>query len=272
MLAYNKNYMKYLKKKIKNIILSFKIFRFGVFKWLLLRGEAKYAYFQKHMYEYLAKQSKYSHDSKEDLVVGTYDLQNEWKDYDDYILKYVDESYKQKLALDFATGPGRNIIKYHDRFLRLDGVDISEKNIENAKENLRYHKVTEPVLYVNNGMDLSEIPSETYDFIMSTIALQHICVYTIRLNLLKEFYRVLKPGGRISLQMGYGSDIPNSVPYYGNDYAALLTNGHHDTQIESADYVKKDLEKIGFIGFEYWLRPSGPKSKQKEWIYFTALK
>ncbi len=258
---------------IKKVIFYLSVFRLGIFKWIFLRDEKKYAYFQKRMFDYWARQSQYKHnDSRQDLVVGSYAAQNEWGDYDEYIMKYVDGSFRNKIALDFATGPGRNITKYHDRFKRLDGVDISSVNIENAKKNLIEHGITLPNLYVNNGMDLEGIPSDTYDFVFSTIAMQHICVYNTRFNLLKEFYRVLKPGGRMSHQMGYGVDSPNSVDYFVNDYAALKTNGHRDTQVKSPDLVKNDLEKIGFKNFEYWIRPSGPGGKHKEWIYFTAVK
>ena len=261
-----------IKGPLARAALMVRVFRFDVFTWLFLRGEKKYAYFQKKMYDYWAKQSNYTATSTEDHVVGTYQLQNEWQDYDDYIMRYVDASYTNKLAIDFATGPGRNIIKYSPRFKRLDGVDISAQNIENAKENIAAHGLPLPNLYVNNGIDLADVPSDTYDLVISTIALQHICVHKIRYSLFEEFYRVLKRGGRISLQMGYGSDSPNSVPYLANDYAALQTNGLHDTQVESPDLLSHDLEEIGFTNFEFWIRPSGPKSPQKEWIYFTATK
>ena len=209
---------------------------------------------------------------KKDFVVGSYESQNRWKDYDDYLMKGVGKSYKNKLALDFGCGPGRNSIKYHDLFRRIDGVDISEELIKKAKENFKFHKVSLPKLFVNNGYDLSGIEDNTYDFVMSTIAMQHICVYSTRFNLLKEFYRILKKGGKISIQMGYGKDSPQSVGYYEDYYNSIRTNRGCDTRIESPAQVRKDLVKIGFKDFEYDIRPTGPGDIHPNWIFFWAKK
>lgn len=267
----NKEFIKETKKRIREIITYIKILGFGIFKWLLLKKEKKYSYFQKRMYNYLASISKYSpNQNLREYVVGSYKEHDRWKDYDEYLMKYVDETFLNKLALDFGTGPGRNIVKYHAYFKRLDGMDISEINIENAKKNLANHHV-EAKLYVNNGRNLADITDNFYDFVMSTITLQHICSHDIRYNLMKEFFRVLRPNGRISLQMGYGN-VPNSVGYAENDWNALETNGGRDTRVESSEELRNDLEKIGFKNFEYWIRPSGPGGAWKQWIFFAAIK
>lgn len=260
------------KKSFHKWITFLKASKFGFFKWIFLHGDEKYIYFQRKLYDYWAARSEYTINGIDDHVVGTYDLQNEWKDYDKYLFKHIDISYKNKLALDFATGPGRNIIKYHNKFKRIDGIDISRFNIENARKNLINHNISIPRLIVNNGMDLKEVSSNTYDFILSTIAMQHICVYKIRLNLFSEFFRVLKRGGHIAIQMSYGTEGVNSVPYYTNDYAAIETNGLKDTQIESPNQIGQDLKDIGFSKFEYWIRTAPAKGSTNKWIYFTATK
>ncbi len=247
------------------------VFGLSFFTWLFLPGEKRYAFFQKKMYENMASKSDYTPGKVKEYVVGAgYDDHNTWKDYDEYLMKYAGD-YKDKLALDFATGPGRNIIKYHNRFKRVDGVDISETNIKNARANLDSRDI-KTELYTNNGMDLSAIPSGMYHFVFSTIALQHICSYNIRRRLLTEFYRVLASGGRLSIQMGYGPGKKGSVGYHENAYWALLTNGGRDTRVESPDEVQKDLESIGFKNFEYWIRPPGPGETHPNWIFFTAVK
>jgi SAM-dependent methyltransferase len=127
-------------------------------------------------------------------------------------------------------------------------------------------------LYVNNGYDLADIPSDSYDLIMSTITLQHIPVYAIRFNLLREFHRVLKEGGRISIQMGYGAAAPQAVAYEEDYYNALATNRGCDTMITSPDQPRRDVEKIGFHSFAYWIREVGPGDTHPHWIFFTAVK
>jgi len=72
--------------------------------------------------------------------------------------------------------------------------------------------------------------------------------------------------------MGFGVDSPHSKGYYENFYAAEGTNRACDTRVEKPEQIKKDLEKIGFKKFEYWIRPTGPGDSHPNWIYFTAVK
>ena len=76
--------------------------------------------------------------SNKNPVVGSYDAHNNWEDYK--ILFENLENKKNKIVLDFACGPGRNIVKYNSLFKKMDGVDISPINIEKAKENLKINK------------------------------------------------------------------------------------------------------------------------------------
>ncbi len=243
-------------------------------KWLILKGPEKYIYLEKTWYNKEAKKSKYNQKEKVDFVVGTYEKQNEYEDYDKYILKNIDDSFKEKVALDFACGPGRNIVKYQKYFKRIDGADISEINIKNAKDNLTFEGVKIPNLYVTNGNDLGDASNNTYNFILSTIAMQHIPVYDIRFSIFKHMYRVLKPGGMISIQMGAGkSPNSNDHSYYDNYYEAKGTNRHADTMVEDPEFLRKDLEKIGFKNFKFWLRPPMPgETAHKHWIFFQAIK
>lgn len=237
-----------------------------------MEGAAKYIQMQLDTYNDYAARSHYETDEKVDFVVGSYSGHEEWKDYDNYLMWGVDETYKEKLALDFACGPGRNIIRYQDRFKRVDGADISPVNIENAEKNLAYHGVTIPKLYVTDGDNVSkEIEDGTYDFIMSTIAMQHICVHEIRYRIFEDMYRILKKGGKISIQMGYGGR-DGAVDYYANHYDAQGTNSLCDTRIDHVDQLWGDLEKIGFEEMDYWLRPTGPGDAHMNWIFFQATK
>jgi SAM-dependent methyltransferase len=153
-------------------------------------------------------------------------------------------------------------------------VDISSKNLENASIWLKHNNIdSENVkLILCNGIDLNNIKNEEYDIVMSTICMQHICVYDIRFNYFKEFYRILKPGGYITIQMGYGKPSPNSVDYYDNNYEALYTNRGCDTDISSHEQVEKDLLKIGFKNFNYYIRSVGPGDCHPNWIFFNAQK
>ena len=106
---------------------------------------------------------------------------------------------------------------------------------------------------------------------MSTITLQHICVYDIRFNYLKEFYRVLKPGGLLSIQMGYGEGKAGAVDYYCNNYDATSTNSNCDTMVTDVEQPINDLGKIGFKDIQVFVRPSY-SDKHPQWIYCKATK
>lgn len=227
-----------------------------------------YTIMQKNLYESLASQWNVNN---LDPVVGTFNEHNAWVDYE-YLFVDIPEKYK-KDVLDFGCGPGRNLVKYSDQFNRIDGVDIAQRNLQNASIWIRYNQKDEAKhkLILCNGVDISNIGNEEYDIVMSTISMQHICVYKIRLNYLREFYRVLKPGGYITLQMGYGGS-GTGVDYYYNSYEAIASNGGCDTNITDILQIQKDLEGIGFKNFKYYIRPVGPGDRHANWIFFNAQK
>jgi ubiquinone/menaquinone biosynthesis C-methylase UbiE len=202
-------------------------------------------------------------------VVGTFDLHNNWKDYENLFLRL--ENQNELVGLDFGCGPGRNIVNYNGRFKRLDGVDISPINIEKAKKYTSSRNI-ETQLYTSSGVDIDVVPSDEYDFVMSTITLQHICVYDIRYSIMKDIHRVLKSGGVFTAQMGFGSPSPQTVGYYENYYDAKDTNRACDVCIETAEQLESDLLKIGYNNFQYIVGNVGPGDIHPKWIYFSVVK
>ena len=151
-----------------------------------------------------------------------------------------------ELALDFGCGPGRMIKRLSPLFARIDGVDISSTSIKFAKElglNSQF--------YESSGIDLGDAPNETYDFVYSTIAVQHIPSLSIRMNIFGDMWRVLKPGAKICIQMAYHPTFAperGHAPYERDDFNANATNGDHDVVINEKDLplLKQDFEAIGF--------------------------
>lgn len=206
-----------------------------------------------------------------DHVVGSFDAHNKHEDYETLFDGIKTEN---KIALDFGCGPGRNLVKYYDRFKIIDGADISSINLEKAKLWLDYNnKSDRPTkLYQTDGISLNNIPDNTYDLVFSTITLQHIAVHEIRFNILKDMFRVLKDSGWISIQMGYGVAKLDTVYYFSNDYSIEKTNGSRDVRVESSDQIATDLTKIGFKNFNSIITHVGPGDNHSNWIFFKGQK
>lgn len=231
--------------------------------------------------KYTVMQREFFDNNAKKMAEGDHREHNDNPDYWDVLLsKIVDNpSYNGKIALDFGCGTGRNVKNLHFEsnagWARVDGVDISSNNIIEAEKEFKSVGMSEKdyKLYVNNGVDLSVLKSEEYDFVMSTIVLQHICVHEIRYSIMKEIYRVLKPGGLFSFQMGYGKSVPEySVDYYANNYDATGTNSACDTRVESPDQLIKDLEEIGFKNIEYIIKNSWSNTIHTDWIFVHSYK
>jgi ubiquinone/menaquinone biosynthesis C-methylase UbiE len=209
----------------------------------------------------------------DDHVVGSWRQHDEWTDYETFLMKYVHPA-DEYVALDFGCGPGRNIRRWSNWFKRIDGADISKVNIANARVFLQdqVSDAKSPNLFVTNGADCGDAPSNSYDFVFSTVCLQHICSHSVRFAILTDLYRVLKPGGRISIQMGFGSPSPMTVGYFEDNFSAEATNRSCDTEISDVSEPKSDFDKIGFQNFESWIRPVGPGDIHPSWVYMTATK
>ena len=241
-------------------------------------SDNKYSNLQNVAYDNMA--SMWSIKNK-NFVTGPFNRHNKWEDYNflfSGMFDFHDGGTKLPLAknmsaLDFGCGPGRNLEKYSSNFKRVDGVDISHVNLDNAKKWLKHTgSCRDNNLFKTNGTDLREISDSQYDVVMSTITLQHISVHEVRLNLFKEFYRVLVDSGWFTAQMGYGEGKLGAVPYYKNYYNSGSRNGRTDVYVESPDQLKEDLYKVGFNSFDYEIRPTGPADKHPNWIFFRAKK
>ena len=229
--------------------------------------------------DYLSMQNKYYDEyasqwslSFRDPVVGSYDAHNNWSDYDTVLFKDFDTN--GLVALEYGCGPGRNLVKFSKRFARIDGVDISDINIDKAKINLEHNGISGSNLYVTSGDNLSMIEDNAYDVVFAVICFQHICSHEIRFSILKDIYRVLKPGGKLCFQMGYGGKegIP-TAGYFDDVFDAASTNGHADVSITDESDIQKDLtEKIGYINYKSDIRETGPGDNHRNWIWIQVEK
>jgi SAM-dependent methyltransferase len=104
----------------------------------------------------------------------------------------------RKRALDFGCGVGRLTQPLADHFEEVQGVDVSPVMLEQARQ---FNRQGDRCQYVwNGGPDLRMFADRSIDLIYSKITLQHIRPRRVR-SYLKEFMRVLAPGGLLLFQL-----------------------------------------------------------------------
>ena len=227
----------------------------------------------------VSNDNKYTNMQKGAYVNGTsnHEEHNANPDYWNILLGDLKnkENWDGKVALDFACGRGRNITNMFNLcdWARIDGIDISEGNISQNKSDYANQNSN---WYCNNGVDVSDLKDNEYDFIMSTIALQHIPVYDIRKSLITDLLRTLKSGGLFSFQMGFGEGLESPIgprsSYFDNSYEVSGTNSRHDVRVHNEEEVVLDLLKIGYTNIKTEVKESYSDSGHTHWIYVKCYK
>lgn len=101
-------------------------------------------------------------------------------------------------ALDFGCGLGRLTQGICKRFAKTYGIDISPTMVAEAA---RYNRCGSACEYVvNDSNDLRRFDDDTFDFVCSSLVLQHIPPEASRIYI-EEFVRVLRPGGVLFFQL-----------------------------------------------------------------------
>jgi SAM-dependent methyltransferase len=104
----------------------------------------------------------------------------------------------RRRALDFGCGAGRLTQSLATHFDRADGVDISAPMIEIAERHNRHADRCH--YHLNVAPDLSLFPDATFDFVYTTLVLQHMAPrHSARY--VGELVRVLSPSGLLVFQL-----------------------------------------------------------------------
>ena len=127
---------------------------------------------------------------------------------------------RRGMALDFGCGAGRLTQPLCQHFSHVIGVDVAPSMIELAK---RYNQYGRKCRYIiNKATDLKIFEDNSFDFILSLITLQHLEPKFSK-QYLKEFIRILAPGGLLVFQIPSELIPQNSVSVTaeGNPLGAL---------------------------------------------------
>jgi SAM-dependent methyltransferase len=141
-------------------------------------------------------------------------------------------------------------------FKKVDGCDIAARLVEEARR--RLVDVPASQFYLTSGDNLGDAPKLAYDFIYSTIAMQHIAVRSIRMNILRAMAERLREGGCVTVQMGftkqlYGESLQAHAQWNEDRIHAGQTNSGCDVTITPMDLpsVVSDFNTF-FKNASYW--------------------
>jgi SAM-dependent methyltransferase len=138
-----------------------------------------------------------------------------------------------RLALDFGCGVGRLTVALAEHFDYVTGIDISTEMIARAIPNER-------VAYIQRD-SLETAGTARFDLVYSMVVLQHM-PQDLQHGYVREFFRVLKPGGVAMFHVPEGPDTGHpgwALSMYG------VTRGTVEEWIEDAGGELVDVEDLG---------------------------
>ena len=144
-------------------------------------------------------------------------------------------------ALDFGCGVGRLTRAMSDRFRECIGVDISSAMVNRATE-LNADKANCKFV-INIDPDLRQFKSQSFDFVYSSLVLQHLPTRRMARQYIAEFLRVIKPGGLVVFQLPYLIPLRNQLQIRRRLYAFLRRIGFNMTFL----YKRAGLNPIRMI-------------------------
>jgi len=160
-----------------------------------------------------------------------------------------------QICVDLGCGTGTFTRRLHQFGLTLTGVDISPRQVERATA------LSAGERYVAGDIRATGLPSESADIVTYSGVLHHVPDDDLRVDVLREGSRILKPGGAMfaydpnahSPSMFLFRD-PRS-PFYSakgkTPNEVLLSKKRLRTQLAAAGFTKIDVTSAGGITYRY---------------------
>lgn len=193
-------------------------------------------------------------------------------DYWNKLLGPVKENpdfWSDKNALDFGCGCGRNIKNLCSLtdWKNAHGCDISKYNAEFSENFAKKYNDKNSIIvaWENDGTSINSVdgsfPSIKYDFVMTTVVLEHIPSYTIRKMIFQSVYDNLEDGGLFSFSV---SNLGTAVDYHVDHYKFPM-----NSRCNNPEELRKDLEEIGYKDIDIY---SDSKFEGRAWSFVKGYK
>lgn len=232
----------YLKFKIKGYVN-----KFNVIKKLVKKKYTPSSFWEK----YTVTLHKRFHSAKESLEYF------EWRNsiYINYIDYMPVKGFDNKVVLDFGCGPGNDLVGFgaYSNPSKLIGMDFSNQALAEARERLKLHnKINPDLLKINSESDKLPLDDNSIDHIHSSGVLHHLEDPSL---ILREFYRILKPGGTANIMI-YNYD---SIFYhlFINYVRAVVEGLYPSLTLDEIFKISTDTEDCPVsrcYKFESWVR------------------
>jgi ubiquinone/menaquinone biosynthesis C-methylase UbiE len=194
-----------------------------------------------------------------------------------YIYQEVDFS-KAKNLLEIGCGVGAQTQILHKHFphLEITAVDASAVQLEKAKVNLKVLAISEKIsLKLENAEKLS-FPDNSFDAVFFCWVLEHV---PDPVKILKEAYRVLKPGGKVFAAEVFNQSLeikPHSefLMNYWKQYNQIQRDllGHPDIGMELDRHFKESgFEKVEIKPQPFYFGKSRAQTRNDFFRYWKSL-
>lgn len=231
-------------------------------------------------------------------------VEKEWTRMDRHPLEYeITKKYinrfitKKSNILDIGGGPGKYAFYLKNKGHSVSLLDLSQENINFAKEKAKEYKMELDEYKQANVLDLSFIKNESFDIVLCLGPLYHIIDNEQQAKAINECLRVLKPNGFIFITFitifAQAISLINSCPekivewrsYFEQVIETGINKGDVDTGFTDSFFFdpnkiesfmsKFPLEKLIISGVEGLFAQSEDKLKTldkeilEEWINFS---
>ena len=176
-------------------------------------------------------------------------------------------------ALDFGCGVGRLTQALGGHFASVVGVDISREMCNLATELNRFPNT---ISYIcNDAPDLRVVPDNAFDFIVSSIVLQHLQP-EFAVGYLKEFFRVLAPDGIMVVQLPShrrraDQRAPISAPMPDAAYrASIVVHRVPDRAVAASQEIMLDVDVTNLSAIDWLRRDFGVIRVGNHWLDATG--
>lgn len=161
--------------------------------------------------------------------------------------RFADRVRARGIACDMGCGPGQVARYLYERGVQMVGVDLSPAMLEQARQ------LNPGLTFVQGNMLALDVPDRSWTGIAAFYSIIHVPRDEV-MNALREWKRVLQPGGLLLLAFHIGQDVRHLDEWWGqpvNVDFLFFTTDEMKAYLHEADFdLEWVVERAPYEGFE----------------------